>query len=151
MPGLIAETGAGKGLAFRSTGHALAVVASDRTHLVLAVWTQGMRTLNGLPDVGDPFDVTEARRMIVIPDAENAYVLYKQAMAEQAKRPNGLGRIALKDVSWSNGSAGVVREYLDANRSALETWRRGTERPDAIDHQPGEDRFRHDASRWRRS
>jgi hypothetical protein len=45
----------------------LAVVIPTACVAVLAVWVMGLRNVNGLPDVGDPFDVTEARRMIVVP------------------------------------------------------------------------------------
>src|SRR5262249_41760806 len=37
---------------------------------------------------------------------------------------------------WSSAPPGL-RDYLDKNRAALELWREGTTRPDAIDHQPG--------------
>src|SRR5829696_4681141 len=36
-------------------------------------------SLDGLPDVGDPFDVAEARRPVEIPDADNAFVAYAAA------------------------------------------------------------------------
>ena len=38
-----------------------------------------MRSLDGLPDVGDPFDVAEMRRPVEIPDADNAFVAYAAA------------------------------------------------------------------------
>ena len=34
-----------------------------------------------------------------------------------------------------------MRDYLEANRPALEAWRAGTERPDALYHQPGKMAF----------
>src|SRR5262249_42600666 len=38
---------------------------------------------------------------------------------------------------WSDADQ-KVRDYLETNRAALETWREGTERPDAIYYQPGQ-------------
>jgi hypothetical protein len=40
-------------------------------------------------------------------------------------------------LSWSKAGQ-PVRDYLERNRAALETWRRGSERSDALYHQPGE-------------
>ena len=42
-----------------------------------------------------------------------------------------------KASTWSSADE-KVRDYLEKNRPALEMWREGTERPDAIYHQPGE-------------
>src|SRR5215475_9137846 len=43
-----------------------------------AIWW--LNSLNGLPDIGDPFDVA-AFRAFSIPDEQNAFVLYRQAKA----------------------------------------------------------------------
>src|SRR4051812_137801 len=43
----------------------------------VTIWR--MRSLDGLPDIGDPFDVAEARRPVEIPDADNAFVAYAAA------------------------------------------------------------------------
>jgi hypothetical protein len=53
---------------------------------VLVVWIWGTRNPDGLPDVGDPFDVAAARRPIDIPDSDNAYVLYVEAKGAMSKR-----------------------------------------------------------------
>src|SRR2546423_1725355 len=54
----------------------------------ITIWRMG--SLDGLPDVGDPFDVSEARRPVEIPDADNAFEAY--AAAHAAGGPGGAGR-----------------------------------------------------------
>jgi hypothetical protein len=96
-----------------------------------------VRSLDGLPDVGDPFDVAQALRPIEISDADNAYVAYSEAKRLLAKLPDAIRQADWVHVTWS--AAGPdVRAYLEANRPALERWRAGTERPDALYHQPAE-------------
>jgi hypothetical protein len=91
---------------------------------LLTWWTT---TLTGLPDVGDPFDVAAFERPIS--DDSNAFVLYKQAVAILPNEP--------ADLTGDWGQAGPAeRQWLEASREALETWRRGTERPDALDVSP---------------
>ena len=91
----------------------------------LTWWTT---TLMGLPDVGDPFDVAAFERPI--PDDTNAFVLYKQAAAILPRNPLNLTS------DW-NKAGPAERLWLEASREALDTWRRGTERPDALDIAPG--------------
>src|SRR5262249_16742997 len=89
-------------------------------------------SLNGLPDIGDPFDVDEFGE-VAVPDDENAIVLYRQAAAALGRAPEPM---------WSDlagflrGKTSVpspeVLSYLDENREALNLWRRGTERPRAL-------------------
>ena len=92
----------------------------------LTWWTT---TLMGLPDVGDPFDVAAFERPI--PDETNAFVLYRQAAALLAKEPPEVVD------HWSKASP-TLRSWLESSRDALEIWRRGTERPDALDVLPGD-------------
>jgi hypothetical protein len=90
--------------------------------------------LMGLPDIGDPFD-KQAFRSLSIPDATNAYVLY----AEAARRLQPLD----PKFKWSAfrpyqdiprpKSVAEARNWVEANREAMELYRRGTERPDALD------------------
>jgi hypothetical protein len=107
-----------------------------------------MRSLDGLPDVGDLFDVAEARRPVEIPDADNAFVAYAAAGRQLVKPPKTSDEIgwdlfcapvrdgAFKTLAWSSTTP-KHREYLEARRAALETWREGCARPDAVYHQPG--------------
>ena len=48
-----------------------------------------------------------------------------------------IDRSMRKASSWS-GAPQKVRDYLETNRPALEKWREGTERPEALYHQSGE-------------
>src|SRR5262249_25337083 len=105
--------------------------------VVYVIWVRSFRSVDGLPDVGDPFDLAEARRPIPIADADNAYVVYAQARRAFARIPAPLTRLDDKSLTWSSASPGL-RDYLDKSRAALELWREGITRPDAIDHQPGE-------------
>jgi hypothetical protein len=90
--------------------------------------------LIGLPDIGDPFD-KQAFRSFRIRDESNAYVLY----AEAARRLKPLD----SKFKWSPWhvhqdiprpkSVAEARNWVEANREAMEIYRRGTERPDALD------------------
>jgi hypothetical protein len=99
---------------------ALVAVALAGASAFLAWW---MTTLSGLPDIGDPFDVA-AFAESQVPDDENAYVLYKEAVGRISQQPT--------DITLEWATAGLVEKgWLERNREALEIWRRGTERPRA--------------------
>jgi hypothetical protein len=90
--------------------------------------------LLGLPDIGDPFDV-EAFQAQAIPDDRNAFVLYRRAVA------------LYRPLKWSDTSASMpvdlhtrwsaaapeVRRWSELNHEALVLFRRGADRPDALD------------------
>jgi hypothetical protein len=103
---------------------------------VLGVSIWGVRSLGGLPDIGDPFDVAAARRPIAIADEDNAYVAYAAADAGGFRFPAALAKVDFKALTWSEAGPDV-RAFLDQKRSVLEIWRQGSERPDALYHQPG--------------
>jgi hypothetical protein len=103
----------------------------------LVIWIVGIRRVDGLPDVGDPFNVAEAQRPIVIPDADNAYVLYAQARPRPFPLPAAVSHVDFDTLTWSTAGDNV-RAFAAEKRPALELWRQGSERPDAIFHQPGE-------------
>ena len=86
--------------------------------------------------MGDPFDVALARRPIEIPDEENAYVLYSEARRLLTRIPDAIRKVDRENLSWSTAGTSV-RDCLEANRPALLVWRDGTERPEALYHQPG--------------
>ncbi len=94
-----------------------------------------MRSLDDLPDVGDPFDVARELRPVVIPDENNAYVSYAEARQLRTRPPAAMARVKLATLSWAEAGT-PVRDYLAENRPALKAWRDGTERPDALYHQP---------------
>jgi hypothetical protein len=84
-------------------------------------------SLNGLPDVGEPFEIEAFCRPI--PDETNAFVLYKEAFEKLAKEPQSPGGVWIAD--W--GSAGLgQRRWLEESREALRLWKLGTARPDAL-------------------
>jgi hypothetical protein len=95
-----------------------------------------VRALDGLPDVGDPFDVAAALRPIEISDEDNAYVAYSEARRLLARVTGTVRQFNWVKVTWS-AAGPELRAYLESNRPALEAWRAGTERPDALYHQPG--------------
>ncbi len=114
---------------------ALGVVVGLALVLGCSIWQ--VRSLGGLPDVGDPFDVGAARRPVVVPDEENAYVVYAGAHKGHFQFPAGLAKIDFKALSWSKAGQ-PVREFVEQKRPALERWREGSERPEALYHQPEE-------------
>ncbi len=90
--------------------------------------------LLGLPDIGDPFDV-RAFRSFTIPDDTNAFVLYRQA-ADHLKPLDAMNpshdRKIDPAVSWSEADS-LVWCWVEENRESMEIFRRGSERPDALD------------------
>jgi hypothetical protein len=103
---------------------------------VLVIWICGPRNLDGLPDVGDPFDVAAARRPIDIADSDNAYVLYVEAKGAMSKPTPAISRVSFDELTWAKAGDNV-RDFVDKNRPALDLWREGSERPAAIYNQPG--------------
>jgi hypothetical protein len=90
--------------------------------------------LMGLPDIGDPFNLQEFQSLR-IPDDRNAYILYRQAAA--ALKPL---KSSLKPAEIPSGQPGPhpkdnqeARRWVEENREAMELYRQGTERPDALD------------------
>ena len=120
---------------------AIGVVSLLALLVGISVWR--MRDLGDLPDVGESFDLVQALRPIVIADRDNAYEAYAWARTTPAQTPAEVldatwnareGKVALK---WSTAKPGV-RAFQENNRAALEIWREGSERPDALYHQPDE-------------
>jgi hypothetical protein len=86
-----------------------------------------------LPDIGEPFDVKVFREM-TIPGDRNAFAHYQEA-ARRFKPMNTSGGSSLPagaQTAWSATSA-EVRQWAGANREALDLFRLGSERPDALD------------------
>jgi hypothetical protein len=104
--------------------------------VLMGIWIRGVRNVDGLPDVGDPFDVTEALRPIEMLEDENAYVLYADAKGQLSRRSPALSKNIFDASTWPRAGEDV-RAFVQQNRPALLTWREGSERPDAIYNQPG--------------
>ncbi len=93
--------------------------------------------LIGLPDIGDPFDVS-AFQTFTIPDDRNAYSDYRRASslfkpwALYAATAGSRVNLAAR---WSQAGPEVKR-WAEDNREALAVYRQGTELPDALDEIP---------------
>jgi hypothetical protein len=91
-------------------------------------------SLRELADV-EPFD-TRALGTIRVPDADNAYVLYREAARRykeleiRSAQPK-----ALKGTDWAKADP-EFQAWAESNRDAIAVWLRGTERPDALNLQP---------------
>jgi hypothetical protein len=89
--------------------------------------------LLGLPDIGEPFDVA-AFRALRIPDDSNAFILYRQAaerLVPLIKPREPKGQSIDQRAPWSK-AAPAVRQWVERNREAMELFRRGADRPDAL-------------------
>src|SRR5262249_23671953 len=96
-----------------------------------AIWW--LNSLNGLPDIGDPFDVA-AFRAFRLPDEQNAFTYLRRA--SEMVTPlrgmvsgNGADPSELK-FSWSVANP-TLRKWAGENREALELFRQGAEQADA--------------------
>src|SRR5262249_4224147 len=92
-----------------------------------AIWW--FNSLNGLPDIGDPFDVA-AFRAFRVPDDQNAFTFLRRAEEKLTPSPSHLER------AWSQADP-QVREWDKANRQAIELFQQGADQPDAAN--PGGD------------
>ncbi|MDR3623173.1 MAG: hypothetical protein P4L85_27720 [Paludisphaera borealis] len=91
--------------------------------------------LVGLPDVGDPFDV-EAFQTETIPDDQNAFVLYRRAeglFKLRKSSPDTSTKVLLDPLSRWSTTVPENRRWAEVNRDVLALYRRGADRPDALD------------------
>jgi hypothetical protein len=86
--------------------------------------------LIGLPDIGDPFDRV-AFRTFRVPEDEDAFALFRQAASKVPPLPNL--PMAVRQggavVAWSQADP-RLRAWFEANRDALDLFRRGAKRAD---------------------
>jgi hypothetical protein len=122
-----------------SRGRLLAGVVSVALAAIMGTSIWRLQSVDGIPDMGDPFDVAAALRPIPLADDENAYVLYGEAKARFVRVPASMSQLipTLKTLTWPKASP-AIRDYLEQNRAAMESWRKGSERSEALYHQPGE-------------
>jgi hypothetical protein len=97
----------------------------------LAIWW--LNSLNGLPDIGDPFDVA-AFRAFGLPDEQNAFTYLRRASEKLSPiggwvATNGADPSELK-FSWSIANP-TLREWAGENREAFVLFQRGAEQADA--------------------
>jgi hypothetical protein len=111
--------------------------------MAFAIWW--LNSLNGLPDIGDPFDVA-AFRAFRLPDEQNAFTYLRRASEKLTPivgwdSGNGADPSELK-FSWSIANP-TLREWAGENRGAFELFQQGAERSDAANPagDPKDDRF----------
>ena len=109
----------------------------------LAIWW--FNSLNGLPDIGDPFDVA-AFRAFRLPDEQNAFTYLRRASEKLTPivgmvGGNGADPGELK-FSWSIANP-TLREWAEENREAFELFQQGAEQADAANPagDPKDNRF----------
>jgi hypothetical protein len=105
--------------------------------LILGLWIFGMRDVSHVPDIGDPFDVTAFNRSIAVTDDANAFTLYRQAFKRLRPVSRGAWDSVGTEATWSKLSTAAQAAVKD-NQEALDLWREGTDRPDALYHRPDE-------------
>jgi hypothetical protein len=97
----------------------------------LAIWW--MKSLNGLPDIGDPFDLA-AYRALRVPDDQNAFVLLLRAdrlVTPWPDLPRAVG-VSAPTGSWSKADP-KLQAWVEANRQAIELFQQAAAKPDAAD------------------
>jgi hypothetical protein len=93
--------------------------------------------LMGLPEIDEPVDV-QAIQSFRIPDESNAFVLYRRAADRLKPLRSSRGQVAVPINQlgpWPKDDE-VARRWVEENREAMEIYRQGTERPDALDLVP---------------
>ena len=98
--------------------------------LALAIWW--LTSLNGLPDVGDPFNVA-VLRSFRLPDEENAFSFFrraKEALTPLPKVPSAQhDRYSV--LPWSKIDP-KLRAWVEANRQTVDLFLEGAEQSDGI-------------------
>jgi hypothetical protein len=93
-----------------------------------AIWW--FNSLNGLPDIGDPFDVA-AFRTFSIPDDQNAFAFLRRAIEKTTPIQWGEGpHPDDPKFSWSIAHPNA-RKWAEENREALVLFLQGADSPDA--------------------
>jgi hypothetical protein len=100
------------------------VLAIGLAVATVAIFVWRLNSLNGLPDIGDPFDVA-AFRAFRIPDEENAFTFLRRAEEKLTPSPN-----SRLERPWSEADP-KLREWVKANRQAIELFQRGADQLDA--------------------
>jgi hypothetical protein len=128
----------------RAAGAILVVLAG----IAATVTFWWLTSLIGLPDIGDPFDVS-AFRAITMPDEQNAFTYYRRAQETLRPFPELPEAVTAgaASVPWSSADP-KIREWVAANGNALRWFLKGAEQTDGI-YVPAaqSDRARDDANR----
>ncbi len=101
-----------------------------------AIWR--LTSLNGLPDIGDPFDVA-VLRSFRIPDEENAFTFFRRAKEKLTPLPKlpGAQHDRSSVVAWSKTDP-KLRAWVEANRASVDMFQQGAEKSDGISRPAGE-------------
>jgi hypothetical protein len=90
----------------------------------LAIWW--LNSLNGLPDVGNPFDVA-ALRAFGIPEDRDAFVFFRRENDKRSSFPLWVnGEDSSATAAWSVADP-KVRAWVEANRPALGLFLQGAD------------------------
>jgi hypothetical protein len=102
---------------------------------LLAVLIWRPLRLIGLPDIGDPFD-----RPAAVAGDPDAFVLFRAAREKLRPMPDLPRSVtgAVATVGWSKADP-KVREWVEANREAMDLFRRAAAQPDGIAHPVGDE------------
>ncbi len=102
----------------------------------LAIWW--LTSLNGLPDIGDPFDVATLRSFS-IPDEQNAFKFFRRAKERLTPLPvvSPVQYDRSSMIPWSQTDP-KLRAWVEANRPAVELFLQGAEQSDGISRPAGE-------------
>src|SRR4051794_13458574 len=109
----------------------LALVAA-----IFGIWW--LNSLNGLPDIGDPFDVA-AFRSFRLPDEQNAFTYLRRAAEKLTPWPDLPGAVgpSAATVSWSKADP-KLRAWVEENRQALELLQQGADQSEATEDLAGD-------------
>jgi hypothetical protein len=126
----------GRWLVVLSTAAFVIVLAGFIWHRFAAGW-----------DVGEPFDVHRFVS-VAVPDDQNAFTYYREAHDRFVNEPAVMRSDKTRDAFSKNCEQAIdggwgraneqVRDWLLANRPALDVWKRGTECADALAVPPAE-------------
>ncbi|MCA9095906.1 MAG: hypothetical protein KDA68_20645, partial [Planctomycetaceae bacterium] len=102
--------------------------------IILTPWAIREYRLSRIPLIPDPFDFEKFSESYHIPDSENAYVEYHQAVQHLQERQEWrkyLDPENLVGIKWENAPE-EVKSALAQNERAIELWLRGTTKPRAV-------------------
>ena len=115
----------------------IVVLAACVAVAAMALATWWLNSLNGLPYIGDPFDVA-ALRAFSIPEDRDAFVFFRRANEKSSSFPLWADRVdSSATAAWSEADP-KVRAWVEANRPALGLFLQGAGCPDGISRRPGE-------------
>jgi hypothetical protein len=107
----------------RQLGRVTLVLAIGLAVAATAISIWRLNSLNGLPDIGDPFDVA-AFRAFRVPDDQNAFTFLRRAEEKFTHPSPHLAQ------PWSQADP-KLREWVKASRQVIELFQRGADQPDA--------------------